>query len=138
MTGDTPILRTVARFAVPLTAGVSVIIFLQGHNLPGGGFIAGVMAGAAGATYLLGFGVEKASRIPWWKVSVVGLLISVVTGAVAFFAGRSYMDHEIWHFQLPVIGEYELPTATFFDLGVYLIVLGTLMTIFVEMAQEGR
>jgi multisubunit Na+/H+ antiporter MnhB subunit len=136
MTGDTPILRTVARFAVPVTVGVSILIFLQGHNLPGGGFIAGVMAAAAGAMYLLAFGVVKASRFPWWKVSVVGLLVSVLTGAGALFAGRSYMDHDIWHIQLPVIGKYELPTATFFDLGVYLIVLGTLMTIFVEMAQE--
>jgi len=138
MTGDTPILRTVARFAVPVTAWVSIIIFLQGHNLPGGGFIAGVMAAAAGAMYLLAFGPAKAARIPWWKVSVVGLLISVMTGAVPFFAGWAYMDHDIWHFDLPVVGEYELPTATFFDLGVYLIVLGTLMTIFVEMAEEGR
>jgi hypothetical protein len=48
------------------------------------------------------------------------------------------MQHAIWHFDLPVIGLYELPTATFFDLGVYLIVLGTLMTVFVELAQEGR
>jgi multisubunit Na+/H+ antiporter MnhB subunit len=126
----------VARFAVPLTAWVSIIIFLQGHNLPGGGFIAGVMAAAAGAMYLLAFGVAKASRIPWWKVSVVGLLISVLTGAGALLVGRSYMDHDIWHAHLPIVGEYELPTATFFDLGVYLIVLGTLMTIFVEMAQE--
>jgi len=138
MTGDTPILRTVARAAVPLTAWVSVIIFLQGHNLPGGGFIAGVMAAAAGAMYLLAFGPARAARIPWWKVSVVGLLVSVTTGAVPFLLGRSYMDHDIWHFDLPVVGEYELPTATFFDLGVYLIVLGTLMTIFVEMAEEGR
>jgi multisubunit Na+/H+ antiporter MnhB subunit len=136
MTGDSPILRTVARFAVPLTAWVSVIIFLQGHNLPGGGFIAGVMAAAAGAMYLLAFGAANVSRIPWWKVSVVGLLISVLTGAGALLVGRSYMDHDIWHFHLPIIGEYELPTATFFDLGVYLIVMGTLMTIFVEMAQE--
>ena len=136
MTGDSPILRTVARFAVPLTAWVSIVIFLQGHNLPGGGFIAGVMAAAAGAMYLLAFGAAKASRIPWWKVSVVGLLISVLTGAGALLVGRPYMDHDIWHFDLPIVGEYELPTATFFDLGVYLIVMGTLMTIFVEMAQE--
>ncbi|OGB92876.1 MAG: hypothetical protein A2Z31_03310 [candidate division NC10 bacterium RBG_16_65_8] len=136
MTGDTPILRTVARFAVPLTAWVSIIIFLQGHNLPGGGFIAGVMAAAAGAMYLLAFGVVKASRIPWWKVSVVGMLTAVLTGTGALLAGRPFMDHDIWHFHLPIVGEYELPTATFFDLGVYLIVLGTLMTIFVEMAQE--
>jgi len=136
MTGDTPILRTVARFAVPLTVWVSLVIFMQGHNLPGGGFIAGVMAAAAGAMYLLAFGVGRAARIPWWKISVVGLLISVTTGTVPFLLGRTYMDHEIWHFHLPLIGEYELPTATFFDLGVYLIVAGTIMTIFVELGQE--
>jgi multisubunit Na+/H+ antiporter MnhB subunit len=138
MTGDTPILRTVARAAVPLTVWVSVVIFLQGHNLPGGGFIAGVMAGAAGAMYLLAFGAARAARFPWWKVSVLGLLVSVLTGTMPFLRGWSYMDDTIWTFHLPLIGEYELPTASFFDLGVYLIVLGTLMTIFVEMAEEGR
>ena len=137
MSGD-PILRTVARVAVPLTVWVSLVIFLQGHNLPGGGFIAGVMAAAAGAMYLLAFGPARAARFPWWKVSVFGLLVAVTTGAVPFLLGRAYMQHAIWHFDLPLIGKYELPTATFFDLGVYLIVLGTLMTIFVELAQEGR
>ncbi len=137
MTGD-PILRTVARYAVPITAWVSVVIFMQGHNLPGGGFVAGVMAAAAGAMYLLGFGLQRAARVTWWKISVLGLLISVSTGTVPFLLGRPYMQHAIWHFPLPVIGAYELPTATFFDLGVYLIVLGTLMTVFVELAQEGR
>jgi multisubunit Na+/H+ antiporter MnhB subunit len=137
MSGD-PILRTVARFAVPLTVWVSIVIFMQGHNLPGGGFVAGVMAGASGAMYLLAFGAAKAARYHWWKVSVTGLLIAVTTGTVPFLMGRPYMQHSIWHFDLPVIGLYELPTATFFDLGVYLIVLGTLMTIFVELAQEGR
>ena len=137
MTGD-PILRMVARFAVPLTVWVSIVIFMQGHNMPGGGFIAGVMAGAAGAMYLLAFGPAKPNRYRWWKVSVCGLFISVMTGTVPFLLGRPYMQHAIWHFDLPVIGLYELPTATFFDLGVYLIVLGTLMTIFVELAQEER
>jgi multisubunit Na+/H+ antiporter MnhB subunit len=137
VSGD-PILRTVARIAVPLTVWVSLVIFLQGHNLPGGGFIAGVMAAAAGAMYLLAFGPARAARFAWWKVSVFGLLVAVTTGAVPFLLGRAYMQHAIWHFDLPLVGEYELPTATFFDLGVYLIVLGTLMTIFVELAQEGR
>jgi multisubunit Na+/H+ antiporter MnhB subunit len=137
MSGD-PILRTVARLAVPLTVWVSVVIFMQGHNLPGGGFIAGVMAAAAGAMHLLAFGPELAGRIPWWKVSVCGLLISVTTGTVPFLLGRPYMQHTVWHLALPVIGDYELPSATFFDLGVYLIVLGTIMTIFVELAREER
>jgi multisubunit Na+/H+ antiporter MnhB subunit len=137
MTGN-PILRTVARFAVPLTVWVSIVIFMQGHNMPGGGFIAGVMAGAAGAMYLLAFGMTRAARFPWWKISILGLLISVVTGTVPFLLGQPYMQHAIWHFELPVIGPYKLPTATFFDLGVYLIVFGTLMTVFIELAQEGR
>jgi len=137
MSGD-PVLRTVARAAAPLTLWVSFVIFLQGHNMPGGGFVAGVMAGAAGAMYLLAFGTVRVARFPWWKVSVVGLLIAVLTGTVPLLLGRPYMQHSIWHFDLPVIHRYELPTATFFDLGVYLIVLGTLMTIFVELAQEER
>lgn len=134
MTLASPILRTVARFAVPISVIVSLVIFWQGHNLPGGGFIAGVLAAGAGAIYLLAFGVERAAKFAWWKVSVVGLLISLLTGAVLLLCNGQFMDHAILH--VPVIDH--LPTATFFDLGVYLIVLGTLMTIFVELGMEDR
>ena len=91
MSGD-PILRTVARFAVPLTVWVSLVIFMQGHNLPGGGFIAGVMAAAAGAMYLLAFGPARAARYRWWKVSVFGLLVSVTTGAVIAVPDEGCME----------------------------------------------
>lgn len=133
MTVSSPILRTVARFALPLSLVVSAIIFMQGHNLPGGGFIAGVLGAAGAAIYLLAFGVERAARIQWWKFAVVGLCISLLTGTVPALLGYGFMNHTIWH-----IGSYHLPTATFFDLGVYLIVLGTLMTIFVELGMEDR
>jgi multisubunit Na+/H+ antiporter MnhB subunit len=132
--GDSPILRTVARFAVPLIIVVSLVIFYQGHNLPGGGFVAGVLVAAAGAVYLLAFGARRdgvVARFAWWKVSVVGLIISLLTGVMPMLSGKTFMDHEIWY-----IGHFHLPTATFFDLGVYLVVFGTLMTIFVELAQE--
>jgi multisubunit Na+/H+ antiporter MnhB subunit len=138
MNGESPILRTVARFAVPLTVVASLFIFFQGHNLPGGGFIAGALAAAAGAMHLLAFGLERAARVPWWKVSVSGLAISLVTGVVPLLLGFTFMDHTILHFHAPLVGEFHLPTATFFDLGVYLIVLGTLMTVFVELGVEGR
>ncbi len=133
MTLGSPILRTVARFAVPISLLVSLIIFFQGHNLPGGGFIAGVLATAAGAIYLLAFGVERAARINWWKFAVVGLMIALATGTVSALLGYGFMNHTVWH-----LGSFHLPTATFFDLGVYLIVMGTLMTIFVELGLEGR
>lgn len=131
-----PILRMVARFAVPLTLLATVVIFFQGHNFPGGGFIAGALAAAAGAMHLLAFGLAGAARVPWWRVSVVGLGISLVTGTVPLLLGNTFMDHTILHFHLPLLGAFHLPTATFYDLGVYCIVLGTLMTVFVELGLE--
>ncbi len=135
---ESPILRTVARIAVPITLLLSLLIFYQGHNLPGGGFIGGVIAAAAGATYLLAFGIERAARIAWWRVAVAGLLCAIATGAQPLLSGGTFMDHGVLDYSLPLLGHGHLPTATFFDLGVYLIVVGTLMTVFVELGQEAR
>lgn len=133
MTGDSPILHIIARFSVPLSVLVAIRIFFQGHDNPGGGFIAGVLLAAAGAMHLLAYGMRSAARVPWWRVSVVGLGISLLTGIVPLLRGNAYMDNTIIH-----IGSLHLPSATFFDLGVMLIVLGTLMTIFVELGKERR
>ncbi len=176
-----PILATVARLALPLTVYVSLIIFFQGHNKPGGGFIAGVLVAAAGVIALLAFGLNRAMKfkywhvpvqaiavIPlsgpsagiitiivgtafwiasraatvatfkWWKMACFGLIISVMTGTIPFLLGGSFMDHVVWHFHYPLWGEDHVPTAGFFDLGVYLIVFGTLMTMFVELGQENH
>ncbi len=175
-----PILSTVARLAVPLTLYVALIIFFQGHNKPGGGFIAGVLAAAAGVVGLLAYGPHNTAsfpriyvpilallifptsgycasaltlivglgfhfavcrftiaEFPWWKMACVGLLISITTGLVPLVAGYAFMDHTVWHTHLPILGNDHLPSATFFDLGVFLIVMGTLTTIFVELGLEG-
>ena len=133
MNAGSPILRMITRYAVPLTLMVAVRIFFQGHDQPGGGFIAGVLLAAAGAMVLLAFGKDRAARVPWWRVSVVGLLISLGNGVAPMLRGQPYMDNQILHF-----GSFHLPTATFFDVGVMLIVFGTLMTIFVELSLERR
>jgi multicomponent Na+:H+ antiporter subunit B len=133
MSQGSPIVRVIAWFAVPLTVLVAIRIFLQGHDLPGGGFIAGVLLSAAGAMYLLAFGVNLAARVRWWRVSLIGLLVSLGNGIVPLLEGSAFMDNRILH-----IGSIHLPTATFFDAGVLLIVVGTLMTIFVELSLEGR
>lgn len=133
MTEHSPIVRVIARFAVPLSVLVALRIFFQGHDLPGGGFVAGVLLAAAGAMHMIAFGVRRMVEVAWWRISVIGLLVSVLTGTAPLLRGHPFMDHEILH-----LGSYHLPTATFFDLGVMMIVLGTLMTIFVELAQERR
>jgi multisubunit Na+/H+ antiporter MnhB subunit len=133
VTADSPILRVVCRYAVPLTVIVALRIFWQGHDLPGGGFIAGVMLAAAGAMSLLAYGSSWALPIAWWKVALVGLLVSLTNGLVPFLDGKAFMDNVILD-----VGALHLPTAVFFDLGVMLIVAGTLMTIFVELSLERR
>jgi multisubunit Na+/H+ antiporter MnhB subunit len=133
MTPSSPILRVITRFAVPFTLLVAARIFWQGHDNPGGGFIAGVMLAAAGAMYILAFGLQRLARIPWWRLAIGGLFICLLTGTVPLLRGRAFMDHTILH-----LGSLHLPSATFFDLGVMLIVVGTLMTIFVELGQERR
>lgn len=133
MTRASPILHTIARFAVPLTFLVAARIFFQGHDLPGGGFIAGVLLVAAGAMHMLAFGSARIRRVAWWRLAVVGLAISVLNGTVPLLRGHAFMDNEILH-----VGGVHLPTATFFDLGVMLIVVGVLMTIFVELGEERR
>jgi len=133
MTGRSPIVRVIARFAVPLSLLVGIRIFFQGHDNPGGGFIAGVLAAAAGAMYLLAFGLQAAVRVHWWRLSVVGLCIALLNGTVPLLRGAAFMDNTILH-----LGALHLPSATFFDFGVMLVVLGTLMTIFVELGSERR
>jgi multisubunit Na+/H+ antiporter MnhB subunit len=133
VTHTSPILHTIARFAVPFTLLVAGRIFLQGHDLPGGGFIAGVLLAAAGAMHMMAFGLARVARVAWWRVAVVGLLVSLLTGTVPLLRGAAFMDNTTLH-----LGSYHLPTATFFDLGVMMIVVGTLMTIFVELALERR
>lgn len=133
MTQLSPILRVVCRFTVPFTLLVAMRIFWQGHDLPGGGFIAGVLLAAAGAMALLAFGTGWAERPRWWKLSVVGLLVSVSNGVVPLLQGKAFMDNTFFN-----AGPLHLPTAVFFDFGVMLIVTGTLMTIFVELSMEKR
>ncbi len=175
-----PVLATVARLAVPLVLYGALIVFFQGHNKPGGGFIAGVLAAIAGVIGLLAFGPHQAARFPrwyvpimcllmwpisgycaaaialvvglifhatvgqrtiaqypWWRMTCVGMIIALVTGIAPLLGGHAFMDHVIWHPDLPVLGKDHLPSATFFDLGVFLIVMGTLTTIFVELGLEG-
>ena len=133
MTPGSPILRVVCLYCVPFTVLVALRIFWQGHDLPGGGFIAGVMLAAAGAMALLAYGTAWAERYAWWKLSVIGLLVSLGNGIVPLLRGKAFMDNTFFD-----VGSLHLPTAVFFDLGIMLIVTGTLMTILVELSLEER
>ncbi len=132
------ILRTAARFLMPLLLTFSIFMLLRGHDQPGGGFIAGLIAAMAFALYVFAFDVPTTRRIlrvdPRGMLGW-GLLIAALSGVISAMLGQPFFTSQWWPIQLPVLGELKLSTPLFFDIGVYLVVLGTVMTIVLTLAE---
>lgn len=131
------ILRTVARFLVPLLLLFSVFLLLRGHNEPGGGFIAGLVASMAFAFLMLALDVGKAAwalRVDPRSLLGVGLLVAALSALPSMFLGQAPFTSQWWSPVLPVVGEIKLSTPLIFDIGVYLTVIGAVMTIVLTLA----
>ena len=130
------ILATFARLLLPLALLVSVFIFLRGHNVPGGGFIAGLITAVALIVQYLANGTEWTHRRlpahthPW---IAAGLLIALLTGIGSWLFGRPFLTSAFGHPVLPLIGELPLASAMAFDLGVYLVVVGATLLILINL-----
>lgn len=130
------IMATFARLLLPLALLVSVFIFLRGHNLPGGGFIAGLITAIALIMQYLANGVAwtharlPAHTHPW---IAAGLVIALLTGVASGWFGRPFLTSAFGHPTLPLIGELPLASALAFDLGVYLVVVGATLLILINL-----
>ena len=103
-------------------------LFLRGHNAPGGGFIAGLVVAVAAllSRIVLDKPLMRFSAnaiIPW------GLLLAFATGVVPLFFGLPFLKSAHDHVTWPLIGEFEWATAVLFDAGVFIVVVGTTLTI---------
>nr|WP_217363812.1 MULTISPECIES: monovalent cation/H+ antiporter subunit A [unclassified Marinobacterium] len=125
-------LATVSRALLPLALLVSAYIFLRGHNLPGGGFIAGLVTAVALILQYIANGVDfmrERSKLNYqWLISV-GLIIAGATGMGSWLFGYPFLSSWFDYFYLPGIGKFELASAMLFDLGVYLTVIGSTLLI---------
>ena len=132
------ILQTFTRLMMPLMIMVAVYIFLRGHNLPGGGFIAGLIASVALIVMYLSNGIEwtqKRLAVDMHLVIGFGLLIATATGLVAMGLGYPFLTSAFSHIHWPVIGEFELASAIAFDLGVFLVVVGATVMSLVQLGK---
>lgn len=131
------LLRIAARVVLPLALVVTLYIFMRGHNLPGGGFIAGLITAVALVLQYIALGQSGAERrlhaagsrrfVRWIGL---GLAIAGLTGVGAFVFGQPFLTSAYGHPYLPVLGAIPLATAALFDLGVYITVVGsTLLTL---------
>jgi multicomponent K+:H+ antiporter subunit A len=128
------LLRRVARLVLPIALVLSIYIYWRGHNLPGGGFIAGLVTAAALVLQYMALGQLRAENLlhgaagrRFTRWIGIGLGIAWLTGVGAFFFGRPFLTSAHGHPSVPVLGELPLATAALFDLGVYITVVGATM-----------
>lgn len=136
---STVILRTVAPFLSALMVLFSLFVLLRGHNEPGGGFIGGLIAASAFAIYGIAYGVAPVRRALYFHPNALagfGLLLSGVSGAVPALFGQAYLTGA-WY--TPTVFGVQLPLSNIllFDIGVYLVVVGSVASIALALEDPG-
>jgi len=134
-------LQLVSRLVLPFAVLVSIYLYLRGHNVPGGGFIAGLVLAIALMLQQVAHGQDwVAARMDtdfrgWagW-----GLLLAAATGAASFWFGSPFLTSSYDYPWLPGIGGVPLASASAFDLGVYLVVVGATMVMLMSIARLSR
>jgi multicomponent K+:H+ antiporter subunit A len=127
------------RFLLPFMCIIAVYFFMRGHNLPGGGFVAGlIFATAVIVQYMIGGTdwIETHLRLRPHRWIALGLITACTTGLGAWLFGYPFLTSHTAHVNLPLLGEIHVPSAFVFDLGVFLAVVGTTMLILVALAHQ--
>lgn len=114
----------------------SVIILWRGHDQPGGGFVGGLVAALAFALTALAYGVDRAERslrIDPLTLVGIGILLALLSGLPALLKGAPFLTHLWWQpgWDLPKLG-----TTLIFDIGVYLVVLGSVLAFLFGLQRE--
>jgi multicomponent K+:H+ antiporter subunit A len=120
-------LQQIARPMLPLALMISAYIFLRGHNMPGGGFIAGLITAVALILQYIASGMswtQDRISIRYHNVIGLGLLFALIAGAGSFAFGYPFLTSTFDYVYWPVVGKFEVASALVFDLGVYLTVIG--------------
>ncbi|MDB5615483.1 MAG: Na(+)/H(+) antiporter subunit [Devosia sp.] len=136
---NTIIFRTMAPLIVAIMLVFAVYICLRGHNEPGGGFIGGLIAASAIAILGMANGSEvtrRALRFDPLSIAGFGVLIAGLSGLASLFTGSPFMT-SIWLYL--ELGDTTVPLSTpmVFDVGVFLVVFGTISAIALGLEADG-
>lgn len=129
----------IMRLMFPLIGLLAVYLLMRGHNLPGGGFVAGLtLAVAVILQYMAGGTRWAENRIRIRPVDWIGigLLLAAATGAGAWFFSRPFLTSHVAHFVVPLIGEVHIPSAIAFDIGVFSLVVGATVLVLIALAHQ--
>ncbi|MDA2891652.1 Na+/H+ antiporter subunit A [Mycolicibacterium sp. BiH015] len=126
------VLEVATRLIFPVMMVLSAYFFFAGHNVPGGGFAGGLMAGLALVLrYLAGGRYELGETLPLdaGKILGAGLTLAAGTAFASLLVGAPALSSALIQVDVPVLGTVKFVTALIFDLGVYLIVVGLVLDV---------
>ena len=134
-----PLLATGVRTMVPTLALFSIYLLVIGHDLSGGGFAGGLVAGMALLVMYLAFGergVRRVVAIDPDRITGLGLALAVAAGLIGLVVEGSFLAASTVSFSAPWIGDIKISTLLVFDLGVYLLVIGLVATAIIHLGRD--
>lgn len=140
---NTLIFRTASKLLVPLSLVFSMFVYFKGHQTPGGGFVAGLVAAVALIVHRMSDGGPSLRRMlpyPERAFIAVGLLLAMGTGIGATLFGLPFFTSDHGYFHLPTGGgqtmEVAWATVMVFDFGVFLVVTGVAVGMIDALSRE--
>lgn len=131
------ILSEADRWLFPVVLLVSVYVTFRGHNAPGGGFAGGLIAGAGFVLrYLAGAPITSRARVTPIQLIGLGLAIALLTALAPVLVGDALLESAIWYVDVPLIGEVKVVSSSLFDFGVYVLVIGVVLTVLLALGSD--
>ena len=134
-------LQTATKILVFIIMTFSIYILFAGHHNPGGGFIGGLITASALVLLYIAFDLQSVRDIipfNFNKLAAAGVIIAVLTGTASLLFNVPFLSQTFTYVYLPLLGKTELASAVIFDLGVYMTVLGTTMTIITSISEDEK
>ncbi|MGH9119823.1 MAG: MnhB domain-containing protein [Acidimicrobiales bacterium] len=127
------------RLIFPALIVGSLYLLTAGHNQPGGGFVGGIVAGAAITLRYVAGGVDEVrrlSRAKPWTVLGAGLLLAGLTALAPLVGGGAVLESVKAEVDMPGLGLVKVSSSLVFDVGVYLVVLGLVLMVFESFGDD--
>ncbi len=132
------LLPAAIRLVVPLQYLFSIYLLLRGHNLPGGGFIGGLVLASAWVLRTM-VDSRRAPRTDLIMLTGIGLLVALASAVLPWCLGRTFFTGlwggEVW---LPAIGKIKLGTPLLFDIGVFIVVTAVASKLLLVLLTQTR
>ncbi|WP_106640641.1 monovalent cation/H+ antiporter subunit A [Allosphingosinicella vermicomposti] len=131
--------RVIMEWLFPVIMVFAIYLWIRGHDMPGGGFAAGITLSIALIVLYMASGtrrVEARLRVQPARWIGFGLLLALLTGMGAWLFGHPFLTSYFGYLDLPIVGKVPAASALLFDLGVFLIVVGATALILIAIAHQ--